>query len=100
MRLMTSEEYLAVLERKLSRLKGSKNPSAHDLIESIDGMKSHILYDVLMNAENIQISEIPSQDTDPLLHSDLLDEIHSTFSEWSPSVNLYFAFEYEKRPKN
>ena len=73
------------LERKLYRLRGSKNPTTHDLIKSIGGMKSLILHDVLMDAENILSSEVPSQETDPLLHSDILDEIHSTILDWNPS---------------
>ena len=44
-------------------------------------MKSLILHDVLMDAENILSPEVPSQETDPLLYSDILDEINSTISD-------------------
>ncbi|VDM32236.1 unnamed protein product [Hydatigera taeniaeformis] len=79
----TSEEYIATLEKKLAQLKGSKCVTSADLVLSINGMKSVVLHDTLMNSENFQDSDVSSEETDPLISLDLLDAVHNMLSEES-----------------
>ncbi|KAL5103498.1 hypothetical protein TcWFU_002608 [Taenia crassiceps] len=84
MNAKTSDEYIAALEKKLMQVKGPKNATAGDLINSISGMRSLVLYDALMNSENSNSPNVPSEDIDPLLHFDLLNTLHSTLLEEEP----------------
>lgn len=77
----TSEEYIATLEKKLTQLKGPKDATASDLVHSINGMRSLVLHDALINAENSYSPNIPSEETDPLVHFDLLDTLYSMLLE-------------------
>ncbi|KAL5968679.1 hypothetical protein TSMEX_003609 [Taenia solium] len=84
MNTRTSEEYIATLEKKLTRLKRPKSATADDLVNSISAMRSFVLYDALTNSENSHTSNIPSEETDPLVHFDLLDTLHNKLLEEEP----------------
>uniref|UniRef100_A0A5K3FZJ8 KxDL domain-containing protein n=1 Tax=Mesocestoides corti TaxID=53468 RepID=A0A5K3FZJ8_MESCO len=78
---LTSEQYIACLEKKLSRLKHAINPTSNDLVNNVSAMKSLVLHDVLTNSTTSSLFNVESLETDPLVHFDVLDSLHSSQSE-------------------
>uniref|UniRef100_A0A0X3PUK6 Uncharacterized protein n=1 Tax=Schistocephalus solidus TaxID=70667 RepID=A0A0X3PUK6_SCHSO len=78
---LPSDQYLALLENKLRRLRGAPNKQCgRDLVKCVSAMKSLVTHDMLthpyMDPESPFLPTI-SQETEPLVKSDVLDMEYS-----------------------
>nr|VZI05366.1 unnamed protein product [Spirometra erinaceieuropaei] len=78
---LSSDQYLELLENKLRKLRSGPNKQCgRDLVNCVSAMKSLVTHDMLtrpnLNPESTLVSTI-SQETEPLVKSDVLDMEYS-----------------------